>query len=351
MLKNATPRQIALMAASLIATISVGVMGIGILLIDNGQLSSIFVLAVCALVTFIISYFIILSYLRRYIYRKIKLIYKTIHNRKVSTDIKSNTVDLDTDIIKEVEEDVADWAKKQEEQLDKYRGFADYRRRYIGDISHELKTPIFNIQGYLHTLINGGLNDDKVALPFLKKAAKNLDRLQTIVDDLSAISRLETGGQFLDVEPFDLRALAVEVLEDMEMKAGQANIFLGLKDGADQPYIVEADRENIRQVFTNLLNNSIIYGNEGGKTKIAFYDMSPNVLIEVADDGIGIPEKHLPHVFDRFYRVDKSRSRQKGGSGLGLSIVKHIVEAHQQTINVRSTKGLGSTFGFTLKKA
>ncbi|MEL6391107.1 MAG: ATP-binding protein [Bacteroidota bacterium] len=351
MLKNATPRQIALMAATLIAAISTAVIGIGLLFISQDLANRMLVLLGCAIATFFIAYLIILSYLRRYIYRKIKLIYKTIHNRKVSTDIKSTTVDLDADIIREVEEDVADWAKSQEEQLEKFRGFAEYRRRYIGDISHELKTPIFNIQGYLHTLINGGLNDQTIARPFLEKAAKNVERLQTIVDDLSAINRLETGDQFLDVEVFDLRALAKEVIEDLEMKANQSRVQLQLKDGANQPFMVEADRENIRQVFTNLINNSIKYGNEGGITKIALYDMADTVLVEVADDGIGIGEKHLPHVFDRFYRVDKSRSRQKGGSGLGLSIVKHIIEAHQQTINVRSTKGLGSTFGFTLAKA
>lgn len=350
MLKNATPRQIALMAATIIAAVSAVVIGMGLLLIEYDMATRMLALLGCGIATFFIAYFIILSYLRRYIYRKIKLIYKTIHNRKISTDMKSTTVDLDADIIKEVEEDVANWAKSQEEQLEKYRGFAEYRRRYIGDISHELKTPIFNIQGYLHTLINGGLNDESIAQPFLEKAAKNVERLQTIVDDLSAINRLETGGQFLDIEPFDLRALAEEVIDDLDMKAGQSNIQLQLKDGANQSFIVEADRENIRQVFTNLINNSIKYGNEGGITKIALYDMAETVLVEVADDGIGIGEKHLPHVFDRFYRVDKSRSRQKGGSGLGLSIVKHIIEAHQQTINVRSTKGLGSTFGFTLKK-
>ena len=336
------------MAASLIALLSMLVSGLVVLLfVEEYRLLLILGSGVAI---FFIAYLIILSYLRRYIYRKIKLIYKTIHDRKVSTDIKSNTVDMDADIIYEVEQEVADWAQKQQEQIELYRGFAEYRRRYIGDISHELKTPIFNIQGYLHTLLNGGLEDESIARPFLKKAVKNVDRLQTIVDDLSAISRLESGDQLLDLEVFDIRQLAMEVIEDMEMKSRQANVSLSLKEGASPTFMVEADRENIRQVLTNLVSNSIKYGNEGGSTKLAFYDMDSNVLVEVADNGIGLSEKHLPHVFDRFYRVDKSRSRQKGGSGLGLAIVKHIIEAHKQTINVRSTKGLGSTFGFTLRK-
>ncbi|MEM7572485.1 MAG: ATP-binding protein [Bacteroidota bacterium] len=336
------------MAASLIALLSTLVSGLAVLfMVEEYRL---LLILGSGLATFLIAYLIILSYLRRYIYRKIKLIYKTIHDRKVSTDIKSNTVDMDTDIIYEVEQEVADWAQKQQEQIELYRGFSEYRRRYIGDISHELKTPIFNIQGYLHTLLNGGLDDQTIARPFLAKAAKNVDRLQTIVDDLSAISRLESGDQLLDLETFDIRQLALEVIEDMEMKSRQANVSLSLKEGAAPGFFVEADRENIRQVLTNLISNSIKYGNEGGSTKLAFYDMDSNILVEVADNGIGLSEKHLPHVFDRFYRVDKSRSRQKGGSGLGLAIVKHIIEAHKQTINVRSTKGLGSTFGFTLKK-
>ena len=195
------------------------------------------------------------------------------------------------------------------------------------------------------------MEDEEIAVPFLKKAAKNLERLQVIVDDLSAISRLETGDLILDTEVFNIRDLAGEVFEDLEMRSEEAGVALQFKDGANQAFNVEADRENIRQVLTNLIANSINYGKNGGLTKIGFYDMDSYILIEVADNGIGVSEKHLPHLFDRFYRVDKSRSRDRGGSGLGLAIVKHIIEAHQQTISVRSTQGLGSTFGFTLKKA
>jgi len=349
MLKNSTPRQIALMAAFLIATLSMA--SIGLFLAFGEPAFNVWFILATGVAIFLIAYAIILNYLRRYIYRKIKLIYKTIHKHKVSTDVKSSGVDMDQPIIEEVEQEVANWAEQQREEINRYKSFAEYRRRYVGDISHELKTPIFNIQGYLHTLLDGGLEDATISRPFLEKAAKNLQRLQTIVDDLSAISRLETGDLILDKDVFDIKDLATEVVEDLEMKSREFKIELKFKDGANQSFNVLADRENIRQVLTNLINNSINYGQPGGVTKVGFYDMDDYILIEIADNGIGIAEKHLPHVFDRFYRVDKSRSRDRGGSGLGLAIVKHIIEAHGQTINVRSTIGLGSTFGFTLEKA
>ncbi|MFT5999592.1 MAG: two-component system phosphate regulon sensor histidine kinase PhoR [Neolewinella sp.] len=348
MLKNSTPREIALLAS-----ISIGGAMLGLSLLIKVILFSAISwwgIAVVALGAAGFSYLVVLTYLDRYIYRKIKLIYKTIHNQKVSTDLKREGVDLDQPIIDDVEEEVEEWAEKQQNQIQQYERFAEYRRRYVGDISHELKTPIFNIQGYLHTLLEGGYYDEKIAMTFLQKAAKNVERLQTIVEDLGAISRLESGELILDMDIFDIKTLAMEVLDEVDLKSKEMKIELGFKPGADTGFMVEADRESIRQVLVNLVTNSLKYGHLNGSTKIGFYDMDAYILCEVADNGIGIPEKHLSHVFDRFYRVDKSRSRQKGGSGLGLSIVKHILEAHQQTINVRSSPGLGSTFGITLAR-
>lgn len=349
MQKNSTPRQIAFRAAVVIGAAILGLL----LLVKAISMSSIswWLILLAPLSSIAFAYLVVLTYLERYIYRKIKLIYKTIHQQKVSTDIKRDGIDLDQPIIDDVEQEVEEWAEKQQQQIDQYERFAEYRRRYVGDISHELKTPIFNIQGYLHTLLEGGYHDEKIAMNFLKKAAKNVERLQTIVEDLGAISRLESGELILDVEPFDIKELATEVFEEVEMKSKESRVELVFKAGADLGFMVMADRESIRQVLVNLVTNSLKYGNVGGATRIGFYDMESYILCEVADNGIGIPEKHLPHVFDRFYRVDKSRSRQKGGSGLGLAIVKHIIEAHQQTINVRSSPGLGSTFGITLAKA
>ena len=346
--KNLTPRQLARRAAATIALAAAGALLLVMLLPGVGFRLPLLLVPPAVYAT---AYFVILRGLDYYIYRRVKLIYKTIHSQKVSNDVKQSAIDPDEPIIDGVEDEVELWVRDQQEQFDQMERFAEYRRRYVGDISHELKTPIFNIQGYLHTLIEGGYYDERIALKFLKKAAKNVTRLQTIVEDLGAISRLESGELTLDPEPFDLRELADEVIDDMDLKSREAGVALGYKDDTAQRFMVQADRESIRQVLINLVANSIKYGNPGGATRLSFYDMESYVLCEVSDNGIGIPEKHLPHVFDRFYRVDKSRSRQKGGSGLGLAIVKHIMEAHQQTINVRSSPGLGSTFGFTLAKA
>ena len=345
--KNLTPRQIAVLSAVWTALVIAVAFPIILYTADRIWLATI----VASGLGFIAAYGSFVYFLRNYIYRRIKLIYKTIHQQKLSPSEKKNTVDINDHIIDQVEQEVEGWVNERQREIDRYRNWAEYRRRFVGDISHELKTPIFNIQGYLHSLIDGGLHDEKINMSFLQKAAKNVERLHTIVEDLGAISRLESGELALDLQHFDIKELAEEVFEELEFKAEEKSIGFQFKGGASAGYRVRADREYIRQVLTNLVNNSIKYGKPGGVTKIGFYDMDNYILVEVADNGIGIPQEHINHVFDRFYRVDKSRSRQQGGSGLGLSIVKHIIEAHQQTINVRSRENLGSTFGFTLEKA
>lgn len=301
------------------------------------------------LLGFISTYFTLRFIFDRFIYRKIKLIYKVIQQSKVSIDEKK--VDFSENVLENVQQDVANWAEDQRHQIEYLRALEDYRREYVGNISHELKTPIFNIQGYLHTLLEGGLEDETINRHYLTRATKNVERLQNMVQDLDLINRLESGKLILDMRVFDIRQLTEEVFDHLEMAASVKKIRLLLKDGADQPFKVKADRENIRQVLINLVNNAIKYGNGAGYVKVGFYDMENYLLVEVADNGIGIENHHLPHLFDRFYRVEKSRSRAEGGTGLGLSIVKHIIEAHKQTINVRSTPQRGSTFGFTLQKA
>jgi two-component system phosphate regulon sensor histidine kinase PhoR len=349
MLKNPTPQQSAFFSSLYIGSFLLLILSI--FKVTNFTEASWTMVILISIVTFTLAYGVIIYYLKRYIYRKIKLIYKTIHQHKISPEEKNQSVASDMDIISEVEKEVTNWADTQAKEIQNLKSWQEYRRKFLGDISHELKTPIFNIQGYLETLLEGGLFDKKINSKFLKKAAKNVERLNTIVEDLDAISRLESGNLELDLRPFDIKKLAAEVFEDLEIKARKAGVKLLFKSGADLTYLVNADRENVRQVLMNLVTNSIKYGNNNGNTKVGFYDMDKNILIEVADNGIGIPQHHLNHVFDRFYRVDKSRSRAQGGSGLGLAIVKHIIEAHKQTINVRSTVDLGSTFGFTLEKA
>ncbi len=349
MLKNPTPKEI-----GLLASVSVTAAATSVIVLFYFSLSWLPALAgvlAAGLLIFIAAYLITTYYLKMYIYRKIKVIYKVIRKQKISPKEKSTNVDISRHLLDDVAEEVEAWADDHQKELDKYKSWAEYRRRFVGDISHELKTPIFNIQGFLHTLLDGALEDPKVNRPYLERAAKNLDRLNTIVEDLEAISKYESGELVLDMQAFDLRKLAEEVFEDLEFKAARKNIRLEFKEGVGLVCRVRADRESIRQVLMNLVNNSIKYGQANGRTKIGFYDMDRNVLVEVADNGIGIPADKLKHVFDRFYRVDESRSREQGGSGLGLAIVKHIIEAHNQTITVRSTPNLGSTFGFTLEKA
>lgn len=347
MVKNVTPRQLAIYSAFLISLFVTVLMILGVLtsFID----AKIIHVLLVGLLTFASAYFIISMALRRYIYRKIKLIYKSIHSSKRSAKDKK-FVDMNEDIMTAVEQEVADWATSRENEIESLKEMEQYRRDFMGDVSHELKTPIFSIQGYLHTLLDGALHDSRINEDYLRKAARNVERLQTIVDDLESISRLESGELILDIQNFDIKKLCEEVFEELEMLAQSNKINLIFKDGASTTYQVKADRDSIRQVLVNLISNSIKYGKEGGNTKVSFYDMDSVILVEVADNGIGIAEDHLKHLFNRFYRVDKSRSRRQGGSGLGLSIVKHIIEAHKQTINVRSTANIGSTFGFTLRK-
>jgi two-component system phosphate regulon sensor histidine kinase PhoR len=243
-----------------------------------------------------------------------------------------------------------EWADDKAREIAELKQMEQYRREFIGNVSHELKTPIFNMQGYLHTLIDGGIHDDKINLDYLYKAAGNLDRLNNIVEDLESISLLESGSLEMEMRKFDIHELAQQVFESLEMQADSNDIELGFKKGCDKSTMVVGDHERIRQVLTNLVSNSIKYGRENGKTQVGFYDMDENVLVEISDNGIGIDKEHLSRLFERFYRIDKSRSRHQGGTGLGLAIVKHIIEAHDQTIHVRSTPGVGSTFGFTLRK-
>ncbi len=290
--------------------------------------------------------------LENFIYDRIKLIYKTIHTLKLSKEEKKHILNelRDGDAISRVGVQVMEWASTQNEEIEHLKKLENYRREFLGNVSHELKTPIFNIQGYILTLLDGAVNDPQVNKDYLRKTEKNIERMITIVEELETISRLETGEISLEMIRFDLWVLVREVMEFMESKAQGRGIRLFPGNDAGLPVWVHADREKIRQVLINLIDNSIKYGKEEGRTKISVYDMDENILTEVSDDGIGIAEQHLSRLFERFYRVDKHRSRSAGGSGLGLAIVKHIIEAHKQTINVRSAPGKGTTLSFTLKK-
>lgn len=285
-----------------------------------------------------------------YIQERVRIIYKTIRRLKGSSSHMN--LDMRDDIVEQVNRDVMSWAESQIEEITTLRETDTFRQEFIGNLAHELKTPIFNIQGFILTLLEGGIEDPEINRKFLLKAAKNVERMSGLLEDLDVITKMEAGNLDIELVPFDLLDIIRETMESLEPKAKRNNIKLKLKKGIDGSKImVKGDPAKLVQVLTNLIVNSINYGKEGGHTEIRYYDADDSVLVEVADTGIGIRETDLPRVFERFYRVDKSRSRNAGGSGLGLAIVKHILESHGQTISVRSTYGEGSTFSFTLQKA
>jgi len=284
------------------------------------------------------SYFLI----RKYIQKRIEILYRTIQNQKL--DI-TNSFDLETS-----EQDVKKWLSERSAEIEHLKDTEQFRRDFLGNVSHELKTPIFNIQGYVLTLLEGALEDKEINRKYLLRTEKSVERMISIVEDLESISHLETNLEKIKFRQFDIVATCSAVLDALEDNAKQNAISI-VFDKEYKPILVQADEQKISQVLTNLLVNSIKYGNQNGLTKVHFFDMNDVMLVEVSDDGIGIEEPHLARLCERFYRVDDSRSREKGGTGLGLSIVKHIIESHQQTLNIRSTVGVGSTFSFTLKKA
>ncbi len=301
----------------------------------------------------IACYFVFKLVVNEFVYQKIKLIYKTIHNLKTGKQELKTILTEDNDILETVNKDVVSWAESQQSEIKSLQGRENFRREFLGNVFHELKTPIFNIQGYIHTLLDGGLEDEEINRKFLVRAGKSVERMISVVEDLEDISRLESGRVELKLVKINIVELAKEVLEIQEMKAAERKIKLRLGADYDRPFYVMADSNQIKQVYINLLDNAIKYGAEKGKIILRFYDMDQTVLCEVADDGPGIEEKHIPRLFERFYRVDKARDRYAGGTGLGLAIVKHIIDAHGQTVNVHSKTGAnsGTTFSFTLQKS
>lgn len=347
MKKNPTPSQIALACSALQAFLLFLLI---LLYLFFYPAKNILLLLLLPIVVFAINYWVVYSAMNNFIYRKIKNIYKTIHNFKRPKSEKTKSYPLNTDILGAVEDQVNSWGAYKEEEIQQLKKMEQFRKEYIGNVSHELKTPIFNVQGYITTLLDGGLYDNEINYHYLKRADVNIERLANIVDELETISTHESGKLELEWSTFDILKLTKETFEMVEMHADAKDITLSIKDGFNKPIFVYADRDKIQHILLNLLTNSIKYGKKNGKTSVGYYHMDENLLIEVSDNGIGINEKHLPRLFERFYRVDKSRSRDAGGTGLGLSIVKHIIEAHRQTINVRSSPNIGSTFGFTLKR-
>lgn len=303
------------------------------------------------LVFFIITIIVLFIFFSFFIYEKIKKIYVTIHQIREMKEGGSSISIRSKNILEDTYREVTTLAREREEEIEQIKKLETYRKEFLGNVSHELKTPIFNIQGYIHTLLDGGLEDEKINKEYLKRADKSVDRIINIVEDLESITQLESGELELFMEKFDITALVKEIFETQELRAKNKKISLIFLYDPDKPVYVIADKNRIRQVLTNLIVNSIRYGKENGETRVRFSESDQNIFIEIADNGIGISKEHQSRIFERFYRVDKSRSREQGGTGLGLSIVKHILEAHKQMIEVMSTEGVGSVFTFTLKKS
>jgi len=343
-IKSSTPQKLSFFASIIITVFT------AILMVILHWLGFEIWMVVFIPVSFLLCYFTVLYILSVLINDKITPIYKTIREVPIEGKRLTRLITGKTDIIAEVDQEVKQWAADKTAEIDRLKDLEKYRKDFVGNVSHELKTPIFNIQGYILTLLDGGLEDPKINRLYLERTEKSIDRMISIVEDLESITKLESGEMKLNMEPFDLLKLTEEVFELELRDANARRISMNLILKANKPVTVMADKKRIFEVISNLVGNAIKYGKKGGNVNVGFYDMDKMVLIEVSDDGIGMEKKDLIRIFERFYRVDKSRSRMQGGTGLGLSIVKHIIEAHEQTIHVKSQTDKGTTFTFMLEK-
>jgi two-component system, OmpR family, phosphate regulon sensor histidine kinase PhoR len=299
---------------------------------------------ICSVICFVTFY----TFIERLIEKRIKLLYRIIRKGKISAQ-EPVKIDLTRDILAQAEQETEEFVSARSQEINKLKEQEKFRKEFLGNLAHELKTPVFSIQGYILTLLEGGLEDENVNRKFLERASLATDRIASLLEDLDEITKMEVERFELSIRPFDIVELAKEVMDSLEIPATLKEVSLSFNKDYD-PIIVKADRSKIAQVLTNLIANSINYGHQDGKTILRFYPMDEAIMTEVSDNGPGIAEQDIPRLFERFYRVEQSRNRNEGGSGLGLAIVKHILESHGQTINVRSTVGVGSTFSFTLQK-
>jgi two-component system phosphate regulon sensor histidine kinase PhoR len=346
-MKTATPRQMALF----IALFSSIIAGIAMLITFSfDHFNYLLAIILSLLIIFIVIYIFVFYITSAFILNKITPIYKTIYDRNIPEDDLKEELEED-DIVSSARQDVLTWSKMKARELARLKQLAQYRHEFLGNMYHELKTPIFNIQGYISTLLEGGLEDQSVNRQYLENTEKNVNRLISIVNDLESISELESGTQKLNLKKLNIKKLFEESFEMNSILAKKSGIKLKFAKKQDKSINVMADRKRILQVINNLIINSIKYGKKNGTTTVDFLELGDNILIEVSDNGIGIPKKDIPRIFERFYRVDKSHSSKLGGTGLGLSIVKHIIEAHNQKITVSSKIDEGTSFTFTLKKA
>lgn len=302
------------------------------------------------LISFIIfglSFLILQLRVRKLFFERIRQIYEDL---EFETDSLIKTSSIDSDM-NSFSRDLEEFVKLKRTEIETLKKEGIYRKEFVGNVAHELKTPLFSVQGYISNLLDGAMDDKELLKKYLKRAEKSVDRLTFIIKDLDLITQLESSTLKLKVTSFDIIKLTEEIIEDLEISASKRNIKIIFNKNYDKQILVEADKNRIEQVITNLVSNSINYGSEKGTTEISFESNVEKVIVKVNDNGEGITEENMPRLFQRFFRVDVSRSRSQGGSGLGLAIVKHIIDAHNENIYVQSTVGVGSEFSFTLKKS
>ena len=301
-----------------------------------------------SIVCYLFSFFVIQYRVERFIHKRIKKIYDDLTLLE-STSFSKDPITTD---MATLTQEIDKYAKDKKLEIEALKIREEYRKEFIGNVSHELKTPLFTVQGYISTLLDGALEDENLRHKYLERADKGVERLIYIIKDLDMITKLEAGDLSLDMEAFDIVPLVQNVFELLEMKATKKEITLTFDMDYKKPIMVKGDKERLQQVLSNLIVNSIKYGQKRGTTEVSIENLIKNkVIVRVTDNGEGIEKRHLPRLFERFYRVDKSGSRKEGGSGLGLAIVKHIIEAHNEKIYIESELGIGSEFSFTLEKA
>lgn len=336
---------------ALILAIIIGLMVAAFLsLMDDATVNLILVAAGLAFSASYIFVFITLEFL---VFREIGNIYsllEKIQKKKHGDIISEKPGSASISPLRKINKVINSYAIAQQKEIDALQKNAEYRREFVADISHELKTPIFATQGYIHTLLDGAIDDKQVRMKFLKRAAKNLDSLDKLVMDLLTLNQIESGDIDFHFSEFRLKALALEVIDQLEHKATKKGISLKFKFEEGVDYLTYGDEDKIYRVIQNLLFNAINYNNKkvGGEVEVELKAGKSSIQVSVKDNGKGIPAEDIKHIFDRFYRVEKSRSKEKGGTGLGLAIVKHILEGHKSKISVSSTVGKGSIFSFSL---
>ena len=334
------PYQFALISASLIA-----IGNYFILLLFYGYTSKNLIISI---LIFIISFIIIQYRIQGFLFKRFKELYQDL-DMLDSTQINKSSISTDMDSLME---NIEEFAKDKKIEIEALKLKEQYRKEFIGNVAHELKTPIFTIQGYISNLLDGAMDDKELLNKYLKRTDNSVERLSYIIKDLDLITQLESSTMNLNISSFNMIDLIFNIFDHLEIKSSKRNIKLVFDKKYNNEILVSADKERIGQVLTNLLVNSINYGRDKGTTEVSINDLTKEKLIvRVTDNGEGISEEHLPRLFERFYRVDISRSRKHGGSGLGLAIVKHIIDAHNENIYINSKPGVGSEFSFTLQKS